>query len=46
LNRYVCTLMLDPVEGEKFRRELFAGDGCCAPLNCWRDDVRNRDDEA
>ncbi len=43
--RYVCLLMLDPVAGETARRELFAGQGCCAPLTTWRENVRNRDND-
>jgi len=26
-----------------FRELLAMGEGCCAPLNSWRDDVKNRD---
>ncbi|MFZ5426405.1 MAG: hypothetical protein ACOZEN_05495 [Thermodesulfobacteriota bacterium] len=26
-----------------FRHLLSMGEGCCAPLNVWRKDVRNRD---
>lgn len=41
--RYVCLLMRDPVLGAAVRRAQNEGGGCCAPLNDWRDDVRNRD---
>lgn len=41
--RYLCALMDDPEEGEAARRSLFQGQGCCAPLNPWRGNVRNRD---
>lgn len=30
---------------ESFRRLLGLGEGCCAPLNPWRTDVRNRDND-
>jgi hypothetical protein len=42
--RYVCLLMDDPEQGAAAREALNEGQGCCAPLNRWRDDVRNRDD--
>jgi len=42
--RYVCLLMQDPARGPAFRASLGAGRGCCAPLNPWRKDVRNRDE--
>lgn len=45
LNRYVCLLMLDPELGAEARKQLFEGQGCCAPLMHWRDDVRNRDND-
>ena len=39
LSLYRCRL-----SSEKTYRELLAmGEGCCAPLNSWRADVRNRD---
>jgi len=39
LSLYRCRL-----SSEKTYRELLAmGEGCCAPLNSWRGDVRNRD---
>lgn len=41
--QYRCRLMMDPELGEHYRNTLHSGDGCCAPLNQWRDDVRNRD---
>ncbi|SDB33715.1 hypothetical protein SAMN05660653_01618 [Desulfonatronum thiosulfatophilum] len=41
--RYQCSMMLDPVQGLASRKALLQGKGCCAPLNPWRDDVRNRD---
>lgn len=41
--RYVCLLMRDTERGAAVRAALFEGQGCCAPLNAWRDDVRNRD---
>jgi hypothetical protein len=40
--RYFCRVMGDPVEGERARRKLFEGQGCCAPDNPWRDDLRER----
>ncbi len=42
-SRYVCLLMRDPERGAEVRAALGAGQGCCAPLNAWRADVRNRD---
>lgn len=43
MGRYLCLLMADPDQGADARRELFQGQGCCAPLMDWRDNVRNRD---
>jgi hypothetical protein len=43
--RYLCGLMLDPETASLFRRTQHEGQGCCAPLNGWRDDVRNRDED-
>ena len=43
--RYVCGLMLDPEEGEAVKRSQHAGQGCYAPLNSWRGDVRDRDED-
>jgi len=34
-----------PEEGQDARKQLFEGQGCCAPLMTWRDDVRNRDND-
>lgn len=45
VHKYLCKLMLDPERGEEFRKALHSGVGCCAPLNDWRDDVRNRDND-
>jgi hypothetical protein len=28
--------------GESYRKELYAGAGCCSSLNSWRKDVKNR----
>ncbi len=36
---YRCRLAHDP----ETRRNQAMGKGCCAPLNSWRKDVRNRD---
>ena len=45
-NRYNCGLMLLPgLVGESYRKELYAGEGCCSNLNSWRFDVKNRDQE-
>ncbi|WP_319469110.1 hypothetical protein [uncultured Pseudodesulfovibrio sp.] len=44
-NRYICKLMLDPEKGEEARSSQHEGQGCYAPLNSWRDDVRNRDND-
>lgn len=40
--RYLCRLAADPGLGAALREELGIGCGCCAPLNAWRDDVRER----
>lgn len=40
--RYICKLMLDPKEGENVRQSQHEGQGCYAPLNDWRKDVKNR----
>ncbi len=45
INRYLCGLMEDESEGDDAKRQLFEGQGCCAPLVAWRDDVRNRDND-
>ena len=42
-SRYNCRLMQDPVHGASSRKALLQGKGCCAPLNPWREHVRNRD---
>ncbi|MFW5836956.1 MAG: hypothetical protein ACOCVM_03035 [Desulfovibrionaceae bacterium] len=44
-HRYLCALMLDEERGAGFRYELMSGVGCCAPLNPFRQDVRNRDND-
>lgn len=42
-SRYTCKLMEKEGElGENYRRELYAGDGCCCNLNDWRRDVKPR----
>ncbi|HCR14399.1 MAG TPA: hypothetical protein PKD41_03570 [Solidesulfovibrio sp.] len=43
--RYRCRLAEDPIKGERMRFLLGIGHGCCAPLNGWRDDVRDREKE-
>lgn len=44
--RYICKLMaLTGDMGEQYKRELYAGQGCCSPLNTWRTDVRLRERE-
>lgn len=41
--RHVCKLMeMEGQLGANYRKELFAGEGCCANLNSWRRDIRNR----
>jgi hypothetical protein len=37
--RYLCRLS----SSERMREHLAMGEGCCAPLNSWRGDVKNRD---
>ena len=42
-NRYYCDLMSLPGNiGFEYRKELYAGEGCCAGLNSWRNDIKNR----
>jgi hypothetical protein len=41
--RYVCRAMLEEIGGAEIRRSQHTGKGCCAPLNTWRNDIRNRD---
>jgi len=42
--RYLCRTMLEGESGAGIRRNQHTGKGCCAPLNSWRQDVRNRDE--
>ncbi|ABB37193.1 hypothetical protein Dde_0392 [Oleidesulfovibrio alaskensis G20] len=41
-NRYLCRLAADAVRGRRFRDNLRMGEGCCAPQNPWRQNVRQR----
>lgn len=42
-SRYVCLLMVGDSEvAREYRRELFAGIGCCSGMNSWRKDVKPR----
>lgn len=42
-SRYLCGLMIiGGLVGEGYRKELYAGAGCCCGLNSWRQDVRKR----
>ena len=41
--RYLCLTMLEGESGDGIRRDQHTGGGCCAPLNSWRQDIRNRD---
>lgn len=42
-NRYFCGLMMIGGSlGEDYRKELYAGAGCCSGLNSWRKDVKKR----
>lgn len=42
-DRYVCGLMeISGPLGEQYRKELYAGEGCCCSLNSWRQDVKQR----
>jgi len=35
-DRHICKLMVIPGNlGERYRKELYAGEGCCANLNSW-----------
>ena len=38
-SRHLCGLVVD---GEVSGWELSIGEGCCAPLNTWRDEVKDR----
>lgn len=40
--RYLCRLAGHPERGAEFRAALGIGQGCCAPLNAWRGQVRER----
>ena len=41
--RYICSLMTLPGQlGPEYRKELYAGEGCCMNLNSWRKDVQKR----
>jgi len=43
-SRYFCGLMMLPGDlGKFYRRELYAGTGCCSSLNSWRKDVKKRE---
>jgi len=43
IDRYECGLMkIDGLVGEGYRKELYAGAGCCSGLNSWRQDVKPR----
>ena len=45
-NRYVCRLTLLPEPlGDRYRKELYVGAGCCCGLNTWRKEVRERKPE-
>lgn len=41
--RYTCLAMLDPNRADEMCFNQHTGKGCCAPLNPWRHDVKNRD---
>jgi hypothetical protein len=43
--RYLCGLMLAPETAEQVKQSQHAGQGCYAPLNSWREEVRNRDED-
>ncbi|MFH1912911.1 MAG: hypothetical protein ABIK45_01375 [Pseudomonadota bacterium] len=45
MGRYLCDLMLNPETAEAVREGQHEGQGCYAPLNAWRDHVRNRDND-
>ncbi|MFV0422546.1 hypothetical protein [Oleidesulfovibrio sp.] len=40
--RYLCNLAADSVRGKSFRDNLRMGQGCCAPHNTWRNDLKPR----
>lgn len=37
--KYRCKL------AEEFNSRLYIGDGCCSPLNTWRQDVKRREEK-
>ena len=42
-DRYECGLMKIPgLIGESYRKELYAGEGCCCGMNSWRQDIKKR----
>ena len=44
--RYYCKLMeLPNQQGFDYKKELYAGEGCCCNLNDWRRDVKDRTSE-
>ena len=45
LGCYRCAMADDPEWGPFVRRGQDMDGTCCAPLNPYRDDVKNRDDE-
>jgi hypothetical protein len=43
--RYVCDLMSIPGNvGFAYRKELYAGEGCCMNLNTWRQNIKERNE--
>jgi len=43
--RYICSLMDLPGNlGQEYRKELYAGEGCCMNLNSWRHKVQEREE--
>ena len=42
-HRYICLAMLDKDWADEIRFNQHAGQGCCAPLNPWRNEIKNRD---
>lgn len=41
--RYLCAMAMDAAAGAYIREVQRMGEGCCAPQNRWRTDVKQRD---
>ena len=41
-SRYICDIIADRPDDDSLRIELGVGEGCCANLNSWRRNVKER----